>query len=37
MFIISVSLFFFYTWLNNGSGPTKKSGQIPTLYKSSLI
>ena len=36
MFIISVSLFF-YTWLNNGSGPTKKSGQIPTLYKSSLI
>ena len=26
MFIISVSLFFFYTWLNNGSGPTKKSG-----------
>jgi len=26
MFIISVSLFFFYTSLNNGSVPTKKSG-----------
>ena len=37
MFIISVSLFFFYTSLNNGSVPTRKSGQILTLYKPSLI
>jgi hypothetical protein len=28
---------FFYTWLNNGSVPTRKSGQILTLYKPSLI
>ena len=36
IFIISVSLFF-YTWLNKGIVPIRKSGQIHTLFKPPLI